>query len=154
LERFIVANRIDEENTLVPDDTILRVATDVSKVNKKLLSYTVSAQVGDVQQDVKLLSKAQKRVKEAKVVFTTCSGAGLGSLRSLDFDIVVIDEASQVTEPTSLIPLVKGCKRAVLVGDQWVAYPCLDRYLADLIHHRHQCATSAHGTANCEGPGV
>jgi glutamine amidotransferase PdxT len=118
LERFIVANRIDEENTLVPDDTILRVATDVSKVNKKLLSYTVSAQVGDVQQDVKLLSKAQKRVKEAKVVFTTCSGAGLGSLRSLDFDIVVIDEASQVTEPTSLIPLVKGCKRAVLVGDQ------------------------------------
>jgi hypothetical protein len=115
LERFVVVNK---EMRLVPENEILRVATDVSKVNKKLLEYTVNAQVGDVQQDVKLMSKAQKRVKEATVVFTTCAGAGLGSLRSLDFDNVVIDEASQVTEPTSLIPLVKGCKRAVLVGDQ------------------------------------
>jgi hypothetical protein len=117
LERFIRAN---DELKLVPEKAVLRVATDVSKVNKKLLGYTVSAQVGDVQQDVKLLSAAQKRVRAASVVFTTCAGAGLGSLRSLDFVDVVVDEASQVTEPTSLIPLVKGCKRAVLVGDQLV----------------------------------
>jgi hypothetical protein len=118
LERFI---RVNDELRLVPENVILRVATDVSKVNKKLLGYTVSAQVGDVQQDVKLLSVAQKRVRAASVVFTTCAGAGLGSLRSLDFSDVVVDEASQVTEPTTLIPLVKGCKRAVLVGDQSVS---------------------------------
>lgn len=115
LERFIVVNK---QLNLVDEEKLLRVATDVSKVNKQLMGYTVGAQVGDIQQDVKLLSKAQKRVKEATVVFTTCAGSGLGSLRTLDFETVVIDEASQLTEPCSLIPLVKNCKRAILVGDQ------------------------------------
>jgi regulator of nonsense transcripts 1 len=68
----------------------------------------------------RLTKQAQARVKTAAIVFTTCAGAGLGILRKVDFEIVVIDEASQITEPCALIPLVKGCQRAVLVGDQWV----------------------------------
>jgi len=38
-------------------------------------------------------------------------------LRNEDFDVVIVDEASQLTEPDTLIPLVKGCSRAILVGD-------------------------------------
>ena len=60
---------------------------------------------------------AQKRIKECRMVFTTCIGAGLGLLRSERFDTVIIDEASQQTEPQSLVPLTKGCTKAVLVGD-------------------------------------
>jgi hypothetical protein len=47
-------------------------------------------------------------------------GAGLGILRKVDFHTALIDEASQITEPCALIPLVKGVKRAVMVGDQYV----------------------------------
>ncbi|RPD72239.1 hypothetical protein L226DRAFT_467312, partial [Lentinus tigrinus ALCF2SS1-7] len=72
---------------------------------------------GSVTDNPRLVQKAVKRVKEARIVFTTCSGAGLGILRNVDFDTVLIDEASQITEPCALIPLVKGCERAVLVGD-------------------------------------
>jgi superfamily I DNA and/or RNA helicase len=61
--------------------------------------------------------KAQQRIKEARLVFTTCTGASLGLLRDEQFDIVLIDEASQLTEPATLVPLVKGCSRAILVGD-------------------------------------
>jgi superfamily I DNA and/or RNA helicase len=61
--------------------------------------------------------QAQKRIKEARLIFTTCAGAGLGLLRKESFDVVFIDEASQQTEPATLIPLVKGCSRAVIVGD-------------------------------------
>lgn len=61
--------------------------------------------------------KAQKRIKEARLIFTTCAGAGLGLLRTESFDIVLVDEASQQTESATLIPLVKGCSRAILVGD-------------------------------------
>ena len=68
----------------------------------------------------RLVKKAQERVKSAKIVFTTCAGAGLGILRKINFEIVIIDEASQITEACALIPLVKGCKKAVLVGDQYV----------------------------------
>lgn len=61
--------------------------------------------------------QAQKRIKECRLVFTTCIGAGLGLLRSENFDTVIIDEASQQIEPQSLVPLVKGCQKAILVGD-------------------------------------
>lgn len=61
--------------------------------------------------------KAQARVKKARLVFTTCIGSGLGLLRTEKFDTVIIDEASQQTEPASLVPLIKGCAKAVLVGD-------------------------------------
>lgn len=44
-------------------------------------------------------------------------GAGLGILRKVDFEIALIDEASQITEPVAIIPLCKGVRRAILVGD-------------------------------------
>ncbi|KAG8960959.1 hypothetical protein FRC03_005942 [Tulasnella sp. 419] len=111
LERFIELGILD-------DSEILRVATDVSKVNKKLQKYTIDAQIGGSTLDnPRLIKQAEKRAKDAVIVFTTCTGAGLGVLRKIDFGLVIIDEASQVTEPDSLIPLVKGCKQAVLVGD-------------------------------------
>lgn len=116
LERFVELNK--EENML-EDDKILRVATDHSKVNKSLQSYTVDARIGgDMNENNRLVKQAESRVKSAVIVFTTCAGAGLGILRKVDFDVTIIDEASQITEPCALIPLVKGCQRAILVGDQ------------------------------------
>ena len=61
--------------------------------------------------------KAQKQISQCRLIFTTCVGAGLGLLRTEFFDTVVIDEASQQTEPHSLVPLAKGCSKAILVGD-------------------------------------
>ncbi len=73
---------------------------------------------GEIVRDAKRREKGEKLIKHASIVFTTCASAGLGALRGMDFDIALIDEASQITEPVALIPLVKGCQRAVLVGDQ------------------------------------
>jgi superfamily I DNA and/or RNA helicase len=116
LERFIELNKREQ---LLPDEQILRVATDHSKVSKSLQDFTIDARVGgDTNDNNHLVKKALARVKAAVLVFTTCAGAGLGVLRKVDFDIVLIDEASQITEPCALIPLVKGSQRAVLVGDQ------------------------------------
>jgi superfamily I DNA and/or RNA helicase len=63
------------------------------------------------------LKKARDQIKKCRSVFTTCIGAGLGLLRDEAFDTVIIDEASQQTEPASLVPLTKGCRKAILVGD-------------------------------------
>ena len=118
LERFI---KLNAEENLISNDKILRVATDSLKVNKALQDYTIDARVGgDMNENNKLIKKAQERVKSAKIVFTTCAGAGLGILRKVDFEIAIIDEASQITEACALIPLVKGCRKGVLVGDQCV----------------------------------
>lgn len=113
-----VLERFARENVL-PDEQVLRAATDPAKVAKSVMKFTVDARLGgSPMDDPKLIKKAEKRVKEAKIAFTTCAGAGLGIMRKSNFDIVIIDEASQITEPVALIPLVKGCRRTILVGDQ------------------------------------
>ncbi|EME78058.1 uncharacterized protein MYCFIDRAFT_145022 [Pseudocercospora fijiensis CIRAD86] len=96
----------------------LRVATDLSKVSSSLHAFTCDAFVGqDLTDSHSGRRKAQERVTQSRLIFTTCIGAGLGLLRSEDFDIVLVDEASQQTEAETLVPLTKGCRRAILVGD-------------------------------------
>ncbi|KDQ32377.1 hypothetical protein PLEOSDRAFT_165571 [Pleurotus ostreatus PC15] len=133
LERFIILNK---KAHLLTEDQILRVATDQSKVNKSLQHYTIDAPGGrDLNENNKLAKQALARVKSAvsTVLWITmdsaqyrvvCPGAGLGILRKVDFEIALIDKASQITEPCALIPLVKGVKRAVLVGDHPARTAC------------------------------
>ncbi|KAJ6607939.1 RNA-directed RNA polymerase [Mycena sp. CBHHK59/15] len=125
LERFLDLNKT---HNILREDQILRVATDISKVNKKLQNFTIDARVGgDMNENNKLYKKAQERLKAAIIVFTTCAGAGLGILRKADFEIALIDEASQITEPCALIPLVKGTRQAILVGDHVQLRPTVNK---------------------------
>lgn len=63
------------------------------------------------------------RAKEAKilakcdVVCCTCVGAGSYKLANIPFRTVLIDESTQASEPEVLIPIVKGAKQVILVGD-------------------------------------
>lgn len=66
----------------------------------------------------------QQLLKEAEVVCATFSGSGSkimieyiknGTIPC--YDTVILDEAAQATEPSSLIPLRYGCRKLVLVGD-------------------------------------
>ncbi|WP_430884157.1 IGHMBP2 family helicase [Fusibacter sp. JL216-2] len=58
----------------------------------------------------------QRILEEADVILCTNSGAGQALLEGYTFDLVLIDEATQSTESSALIPAVKG-KRLVLLGD-------------------------------------
>ncbi|KAF6768494.1 hypothetical protein AHF37_08761 [Paragonimus kellicotti] len=53
----------------------------------------------------------------ADVVCCTCITAGDTRLERLSFHSVLIDEATQATEPECLVPLMVGCRQVVLVGD-------------------------------------
>ncbi|KAG7287377.1 hypothetical protein NEMBOFW57_006888 [Staphylotrichum longicolle] len=107
----------------------LRVSTEIRKVAEDLRRYTCDAMVGqEVYANRKALDEAKKRVENCGIVFTTCIGSGLGLLRSQVFDIVIVDEASQQTEPASLVPLVKGCQKAILVGDHVQLRPTVHQH--------------------------
>lgn len=56
-------------------------------------------------------------VQEADVVCSTLSGAGQDILETFDFEMVIIDEAAQAIELSSLIPLKNTCTRCIMVGD-------------------------------------
>lgn len=53
----------------------------------------------------------------AEVLCTTNIGAGHFTLQDRKFPIVLIDEATQASEPSSLVPIVKGARQLILVGD-------------------------------------
>ena len=63
--------------------------------------------------------KYKRRViQSADVVVSTCDSAGSPLLSGCVFNSVLVDEASQATECETLIPIVHGAHRVVLVGDQ------------------------------------
>ncbi|KEI38715.1 uncharacterized protein L969DRAFT_479270 [Mixia osmundae IAM 14324] len=51
------------------------------------------------------------------VIFSTCLGASVSHVASIDFPIVFIDEAAQCNEASTLVPLMKGSQQLVLIGD-------------------------------------
>ncbi|GAA5838714.1 hypothetical protein JCM11251_003270 [Rhodosporidiobolus azoricus] len=67
---------------------------------------------------------ANEVLSEAKVVLATTHGAGGRSLDKFDFDVVIIDEAAQATEPACWIPIMKG-KKLILAGDHLQLPPTL-----------------------------
>ena len=122
LEKFV-----KESGT--PDIDLVRVCPDSSSLSKFAQTYWVGAFVdGDINRPSAALKAAQKKVSEAAIIFTTCTGAALGLLRKLTFDFVIVDEASQITEPNCLIALVKGCQKAVLVGDHVQLRPTVTQH--------------------------
>ena len=55
-------------------------------------------------------------INESQVILTTNSSAALDEISDIDFDVAIIDEASQTTIPSILIPIAKA-KRFILAGD-------------------------------------
>ena len=56
-------------------------------------------------------------LNKADIICCTLSGSGHESLENLEFDMVVVDEAAQAIELSSLIPLKYASSRYVMVGD-------------------------------------
>lgn len=53
----------------------------------------------------------------AQVLCCTCIGSGHELLDGRRFSQVLVDEATQATEPSVLVPIVRGARQVVLVGD-------------------------------------
>ncbi len=64
----------------------------------------------------------ERIVSEAQVVFATCTGAETELLERQEFDLAVVDEATQATEPSVLLAILRA-KRAVLAGDPFQLPP-------------------------------
>ncbi|RNF10537.1 regulator of nonsense transcripts 1 isoform X2 [Trypanosoma conorhini] len=88
---------------------------------KQMLEMKLAGEVlSDREQAV--YTDAVRKVEEAllgsaDVICCTCIGAADRRLGKMRFQYVLIDEATQATEPEALVPLVRGAKQVFLVGD-------------------------------------
>ncbi|KAG9005433.1 DEAD-box type RNA helicase [Tulasnella sp. JGI-2019a] len=103
---------------------LLSAEAELKAINAKRSSINQRLnQARDRQTDNKRAMDAAQRkyrqevLHEADIICSTLSGSGHESLEQYDFETVVIDEAAQSVEISSLIPLKYQCKRCILVGD-------------------------------------
>lgn len=91
-----------------------------------------------IQEEVDKLFEEADRLREqatddvldqAEVICSTNSTAGSELLRDRSFDVVVIDEATQATEPSCLIPITLG-GTVILAGDHRQLPPTIKNYRA------------------------
>lgn len=97
--------------------------TDNAKSQELHKLLKLKEEVGELSQaDEKRLKSLRltyekELLQAADVICTTCVGCGDLRLSGFRFRQVLIDEATQATEPECLIPIVMGAKQLVLVGD-------------------------------------
>ncbi|KAF9563861.1 P-loop containing nucleoside triphosphate hydrolase protein [Agrocybe pediades] len=104
--------------------------------------------------DVKALRKEYRQreggvvksvLKESQVVLATCHSAGGRQLFNEQFDVVIIDEATQALEAVCWIPIFKG-KKLILAGDPMQLPPTI--LSIDDKKKRKASATSKAASAN------
>ena len=87
-------------------------------IKEHCLDYIV--QMKSQSEEIKDIDKLkQELLLGAKIICSTLSIAGSNTLLTLNqkFDTVIIDEAGQSVEVSSIIPLKYNCERLILVGD-------------------------------------
>ncbi|KAG9315884.1 hypothetical protein JVU11DRAFT_3533, partial [Chiua virens] len=104
--------------------TTLAIDEEIKKLNSRRMSLTQQFdRLKDKQKsDNRTLDAVRRRTRveilqEADVICATLAGSGHESIEQLEFDMVIIDEAAQAVELTSLIPLKFRTPRCIMVGD-------------------------------------
>ena len=116
--REVVASSVDflSLHSLV-DQLALQTKSELYKLQLlKEVQGELSAK--DEKRYKQLRKKAEHAILvNADVICTTLSGAGDGRLSTFRFHQVLLDEATQASEPECLIAIAKGAKQVVMIGD-------------------------------------
>ncbi|KRW99001.1 P-loop containing nucleoside triphosphate hydrolase [Pseudocohnilembus persalinus] len=78
----------------------------------------IQQSLGNIQQAGNIRYQMMRnQIKEAQVICATNVGCMSEFLDDMQFSRVIVDEATQSTEVTCLIPVIKGSQQLVLIGD-------------------------------------
>lgn len=108
IERF---NKEVERLSMELDDS---KSKPKSNSRKNFLRKEIGKYNGYIRKTEKIIM--EDIINESQVILTTNSSAARDELSDIEFDVAIIDEASQTTIPSILIPIAKA-KRFILAGD-------------------------------------
>lgn len=123
-----------EELATVQNNTArtLAIEEELKKLNSRRMALTQQFdRLKDKRKsDNRTLDAVRRRfrieiMQEADVICATLAGSGHESIEQLEFEMVIIDEAAQAVELTSLIPLKFRTPRCIMVGGKNLGTPCV-----------------------------
>ncbi|KAM9980548.1 hypothetical protein ACTFIY_002867 [Dictyostelium cf. discoideum] len=97
-------------NKQYPMIEMLRVASSLNQIDSSLHKFTLE------KQSFENITQSKQYLERQQLVATSCLGINHQSLLKMQFDYCIIDEASILSQPISMGPILK-CKSFVLVGD-------------------------------------
>ncbi|KAI0632099.1 SEN1 N terminal-domain-containing protein [Trametes polyzona] len=102
----------------------LALEEEVKKLNrqKAMLTHQLDKVKDKQKSDYRTLDATRRRfrnevLQEADVICSTLSASAYEYLEPFDFELVIIDEAAQAIELSSLIPMKYRCRTCIMVGD-------------------------------------
>ena len=107
----------------LPERSLLRVGSSTWSVRETLQKFTLEVRYAERSQGKRVRENWMDKkivnsiLNEARVVCTTCNSAGSKIFDETKFCKLLVDEASQATEPAILVPISRGIDVLVLVGD-------------------------------------
>lgn len=116
-----------QELTTVQNNTArtLTIEEEIKKLNSRRMALTQQFdRLKDKQKsDNRTLDATRRRMRfeilqEADVICATLAGSGHESIEQLEFEMVIIDEAAQAVELTSLIPFKFRTPKCIMVGGE------------------------------------
>ena len=122
LREATMAAQMEEHHLREDVDTIIELNENAMRRLPALKGKEKGLAHRDIKKGWKEVRRIENQMRDdilehAQVICATCVGAGGRLLESRRFPLVLLDEATQATEPASLIPLTKGARHVVLVGD-------------------------------------
>ena len=122
LREATMAAQMEEHHLREDVDTIIELNENAMRRLPALKGKEKGLAHRDIKKGWKEVRRIENQMRDdilehAQVICATCVGAGGRLLDSRRFPLVLLDEATQATEPASLIPLTKGARHVVLVGD-------------------------------------
>jgi predicted DNA helicase len=108
----------DEEIRSCASSGVSKRGVPQEKMRSMALWMTLNEKMGELAEEARHLERMaiQEVLQEAEVVVSTNISAGSEFLEGISFDVVVVDEGSQATEPSALVAVVKG-QKLVMSGD-------------------------------------
>ena len=99
-------------------------------VRPELLQYCPDArEKGEFSSKQEEFDARRREIKAAQVVCATCIGVGSEVLKGQTFGAVLVDEATQATEASTLVAFCRGAQQVVLLGDQCQLGPTVNAKL-------------------------
>ncbi|EDX02897.1 DNA replication ATP-dependent helicase/nuclease DNA2 [Drosophila yakuba] len=97
---------------LLPFDLPMMRLGSSSRIHNQLVGISEDS----LTKDCKTVEELEKALEQPSIVGVTCLGAGHALFQRRKFDYCIVDEATQVLQPTVLRSLIH-CSKFVLVGD-------------------------------------
>ncbi|KAK1039541.1 DNA replication endonuclease-helicase Dna2 [Friedmanniomyces endolithicus] len=108
---------------IAPRNSILRLGVP-AKINQEVQNFCLLAATPR-----KSIDEIEQAYMGCRIVATTCMGTNHALFHRRAFDVCIVDEASQITLPTALGPLLLA-RKFVLVGDHYQLPPLVQNRAA------------------------